>query len=110
MGNSIVEEVYEFEVEEYVLPKFEVKILAENFIVEKEDSDFALKVDALYTFGKPVRGELTISVAKQACEVPPWANIPQFLCEPFTECPATYDNGCRIGNGKIFGRKQFQLL
>ncbi|XP_021365550.1 CD109 antigen-like isoform X1 [Mizuhopecten yessoensis] len=44
-----------FTVAEYVLPKFEVKVILPPFGVTKDES-FTVKISAMYTFGKPVRG------------------------------------------------------
>ncbi|XP_072743357.1 thioester-containing protein 1 allele R1 isoform X2 [Anoplolepis gracilipes] len=50
----------EFEVAEYVLPNFEVTIDAPKHVQFKE-SKVAVTVHAKYTYGKPVKGEATIT-------------------------------------------------
>lgn len=50
-----------FEVAEYVLPKFEVTIDTPKLTTFKDDS-LRILVRSKYTYGKPVKGEATISV------------------------------------------------
>ncbi|XP_042884509.1 alpha-1-inhibitor 3-like [Penaeus japonicus] len=50
-----------FRVEEYVLPRFEVKVTPPNFILATDDR-FSIEVSALYTFGQHVKGTLTLQV------------------------------------------------
>nr|XP_034179672.1 CD109 antigen-like isoform X1 [Osmia lignaria]XP_034179683.1 CD109 antigen-like isoform X1 [Osmia lignaria]XP_034179692.1 CD109 antigen-like isoform X1 [Osmia lignaria]XP_034179702.1 CD109 antigen-like isoform X1 [Osmia lignaria]XP_034179708.1 CD109 antigen-like isoform X1 [Osmia lignaria] len=50
----------EFEVAEYVLPNFEVTINAPNHVTFKE-SKITATVYAKYTYGKPVKGEATVT-------------------------------------------------
>lgn len=79
------------------MPKFEVKIAGANFLVEKEEMDFAFNIEAKYTFGKSVPGRLEVTLKKLPCEIPYWAqgNL-QVACleDSFTECPKYDDNGC----------------
>ncbi|XP_047485551.1 alpha-1-inhibitor 3-like isoform X2 [Penaeus chinensis] len=51
-----------FEVIEYVLPRFEVKVTAPGHITGKDEA-FTIGVCAEYTFGQPVRGSATIEVS-----------------------------------------------
>ncbi|XP_065223295.1 CD109 antigen-like isoform X2 [Planococcus citri] len=50
-----------FEVAEYVLPKFEVSISTPSHAIFK-DNRLVATIHAKYTYGKPVKGEATISV------------------------------------------------
>ncbi|XP_073987023.1 CD109 antigen-like isoform X2 [Rhodnius prolixus] len=60
VGGQIYAKV--FSVAEYVLPKFEVTVNIPKHITFK-DSKFGATVRAKYTYGRPVKGEATISVA-----------------------------------------------
>ncbi|XP_037797187.1 murinoglobulin-2-like [Penaeus monodon] len=51
-----------FEVEEYVLPRFEVKVNSPVYILARAKA-FSIGVCAEYTFGQPVRGNVTIEVS-----------------------------------------------
>ncbi|XP_042877999.1 alpha-2-macroglobulin-like isoform X10 [Penaeus japonicus] len=53
--------VKEFKVEEYVLPRFEVTVVPPKYILGT-DTDFTFTVCAKYTFGQPVKGNLTLVV------------------------------------------------
>jgi CD109 antigen len=67
---SDTEVVKEFEVATYILPTFEVKILTKLDISQEED--MIISVDAKYTYGKNVDGEITITA-----ETPhPWSWLP----------------------------------
>nr|BAR45612.1 thioester-containing protein 1 [Scolopendra japonica] len=50
-----------FTVEEYVLPKFEVIIQLPPFVTW-DDTDVTAFIEARYTYGKPVKGQLTLKV------------------------------------------------
>ncbi|XP_076322552.1 alpha-2-macroglobulin-like isoform X2 [Tachypleus tridentatus] len=55
-GNIENTEIYEnFEVKEYVLPKFEVKITPPSYLLSNADS-ITWKICAQYTYGQPVEG------------------------------------------------------
>ncbi|XP_017476754.1 PREDICTED: CD109 antigen-like isoform X2 [Rhagoletis zephyria] len=56
-GRPYNEEVY-FEVDKYVLPKYEIKLDATD-AVSVRDGDVNIVVRANYTFGKPVEGKVT---------------------------------------------------
>lgn len=58
--NDDAEAVKEFEVAEYVLPKYEV-IVESNPHVTFKDGKIRATVKAKYTYGKPVKGQATIS-------------------------------------------------
>lgn len=58
--NDDAEETKEFEVAEYVLPKYEV-IVESNPHVTFKDGKIRATVRSKYTFGKPVKGQATIS-------------------------------------------------
>ncbi|XP_078044260.1 thioester-containing protein 1 allele R1 isoform X2 [Augochlora pura] len=59
IGDQIFEK--EFEVAEYILPNFEVSIVAPKHFTFK-DSKVIATVYAKYTYGKPVKGEATVTV------------------------------------------------
>ncbi|OWF38066.1 CD109 antigen-like [Mizuhopecten yessoensis] len=48
-----------FEVREFVLPRYEVNLILPSFAVAADDK-FTGKVSAMYTFGRPVKGELVV--------------------------------------------------
>ncbi|KAK7574336.1 hypothetical protein V9T40_011527 [Parthenolecanium corni] len=60
---SVVDQIFSksFEVAEYVLPKFEVKINVPTHATFK-DSKLVAVIYAKYVYGKPVKGEATVSV------------------------------------------------
>jgi CD109 antigen len=43
--NGQIEKTYSFDVEEYVLPKFEVTIAGDNFLVENEGKDYPFNIE-----------------------------------------------------------------
>ncbi|XP_063615403.1 murinoglobulin-2-like isoform X2 [Penaeus indicus] len=51
----------EFKVEEYVLPRFEVTVVPPKYILGT-DTEFTFTVCAKYTFGQPVKGNVTLVV------------------------------------------------
>ncbi|XP_051788065.1 alpha-2-macroglobulin-like protein 1 isoform X2 [Erpetoichthys calabaricus] len=54
-----------FEVKEYVLPKYEIKInMPETVTIE--DTEVSIQVCGKYTYGKPVMGTITLSVCRSA--------------------------------------------
>jgi CD109 antigen len=89
-----VESTYKFDVEEYVLPKFEVIITGDSFLVENDGQDYPFNVEAKYTFGKPVPGNLEVVVKKLPCEIPYWYHPQEVICMDFEECPIVDENGC----------------
>ncbi|XP_052794417.1 CD109 antigen-like isoform X2 [Mya arenaria] len=64
VGTESSKENYNFEVKEYVLPKFEVKV---NLPASGKTTDTSLKgnVEAKYTFGKPVLGPVVLQLRKR---------------------------------------------
>ncbi|CAC5397371.1 CD109 [Mytilus coruscus] len=61
-------ETKKFAVEEYELPKFEVKVSLLDVPI-KEDNDFVIRVTAVYTFGKPVEGIAVIQIKSTSSRV-----------------------------------------
>ncbi|VDI44668.1 Hypothetical predicted protein [Mytilus galloprovincialis] len=61
VSQSGSKETKTFAVEEYELPKFEVKVSLLNPPL-KEDNNFVIRVTAIYTFGKPVEGIAVIQI------------------------------------------------
>ena len=60
---------YNFEVEEYTLPKFEVNIKnGDNFLIENDGKGYSARVEAKYTFGKSVLGKLNLTLTNMPCE------------------------------------------
>ncbi|XP_063614627.1 murinoglobulin-2-like [Penaeus indicus] len=51
----------EFKVEEYVLPRFEVTVVPPKYIL-RTDTEFTFTVCAKYTFGQPVKGNVTLVI------------------------------------------------
>jgi CD109 antigen len=81
---EIVEETYSFDVEEYVLPKYELNIIADSFVIEGEDFPFV--VEAEYTFGQPVPGDAKIQVSEVECSSRYYWNEPIAICGEFEKC------------------------
>ncbi|XP_063430935.1 CD109 antigen-like [Mytilus trossulus] len=53
-----------FEVERFVLPKFEVNVVLPQFEL-KTDRFFKVTINALYTFGKPVQGDAELTIKRR---------------------------------------------
>ncbi|KAL1404729.1 hypothetical protein pipiens_018742 [Culex pipiens pipiens] len=58
----------EITVDEYVLPKHEIRMSSSKIAV-MTDETLTLVVDAVYTFGKPIRGDLTVIAEDSGQEV-----------------------------------------
>ncbi|XP_011364237.1 pregnancy zone protein-like [Pteropus vampyrus] len=77
---------HSFEVNEYVLPKFEVQVKMPK-IIGFLDEAFVVSVCGLYTYGKPVSGLVTINVCRKyaqhhfACH----GRHSQNICEEFSQ-------------------------
>ncbi|XP_036313262.1 alpha-2-macroglobulin-like protein 1 isoform X3 [Pipistrellus kuhlii] len=56
-----------FSVEEYVLPKFKVEVVEPRELSTVQDS-FLVKICCRYTYGKPMRGPVQVSVCQKAHE------------------------------------------
>ncbi|XP_052864269.1 uncharacterized protein LOC128270884 [Anopheles cruzii] len=59
-----VKQLKPFDVDEYVLPTFEVTVKSSGYTTV-EDESLLVTVNAKYTYGKPVAGELTVTVKAQ---------------------------------------------
>uniref|UniRef100_A0A8B9XV49 Alpha-2-macroglobulin n=1 Tax=Bos mutus grunniens TaxID=30521 RepID=A0A8B9XV49_BOSMU len=77
---------HSFEVDEYVLPKFEVQVKMPKKISFLED-EFEVSVCSLYTYGKPVRGLVTINVCRKYLQYSSSCNgkYPKSICEEFSQ-------------------------
>ncbi|XP_051859040.1 CD109 antigen isoform X15 [Drosophila albomicans] len=62
VGEDDVKETKSFEVAKYVLPKFEVVVESTKDIA-KQDGVIKATIRAKYTYGKPVKGKATVSLA-----------------------------------------------
>ncbi|XP_062137560.1 CD109 antigen isoform X15 [Drosophila sulfurigaster albostrigata] len=62
VGEDDVKETKSFEVAKYVLPKFEVAVESTKDIA-KQDGVIKATIRAKYTYGKPVKGKATVSLA-----------------------------------------------
>jgi hypothetical protein len=98
-----VESSYSFDVEEYVLPKFEVTIASDNFIIKDDAQDLPFNIEAKYTFGKSVPGTMTAKLMRLPCEggFSPWMQRPSIMpeeirCPPLSDCPETDEQGCFV--------------
>ncbi|XP_045726976.1 pregnancy zone protein-like [Mirounga angustirostris] len=96
-----------FEVNEYVLPKFEVQVKMPKTIGFLEE-EFTVSVCALYTYGKPVSGLVTINVCRKysryrsVCH----GRHSQSICEEFSQ--QADSEGCftQLVKTKIFQLRQ----
>lgn len=95
-----------FQVDEYVLPKFEVQVNAPK-VISFLDEEFKVTVCGRYTYGKPVPGLVTIKVCRKYQQYyysPCQKNGLQAFCEEFTN--QTDDKGCFT---KLVQTQVFQL-
>uniref|UniRef100_A0A8C6CJ29 NTR domain-containing protein n=1 Tax=Monodon monoceros TaxID=40151 RepID=A0A8C6CJ29_MONMO len=94
---------HSFEVNEYVLPKFEVQVKMPKTIGFLDD-EFVVSVCSLYTYGKPVRGLVTINVCRRYSRYSSTCHgkHSQSICEEFNE------EGCftQLVKSKIFHLRQ----
>ncbi|KAM4672096.1 LOW QUALITY PROTEIN: ovostatin-like [Amazona ochrocephala] len=91
---------HSFLVEEYVLPKFDVTVSAPASLTVL-DSEFTVKVCAVYTYGQPVEGKVQLSVCRNfdshgRCKKSP-------VCQSFTKDLKT---GCF---SQVFSSNIFEL-
>ncbi|KAB0388116.1 hypothetical protein FD755_003072 [Muntiacus reevesi] len=98
---------HSFEVNEYVLPKFEVQVKMPKKISFLED-EFEVSVCSLYTYGKPVHGLVTINVCRKYIQYSSLCHgkYPQSICEEFSQ--QADDEGCftQLVNAKSFQLRQ----
>ncbi|XP_040828168.1 pregnancy zone protein-like [Ochotona curzoniae] len=96
---------HSFEVQEYVLPKFEVKVKMPKTIGIL-DEEFPVTVCASYTYGKPVPSLVTINVCRNVMQQPSFcqSNFPLNVCEEFSQ--QADNQGCIT---KLVKTKVFQL-
>ncbi|XP_042884512.1 alpha-1-inhibitor 3-like isoform X2 [Penaeus japonicus] len=74
-----------FKVEEYVLPRFEVKMTPPKYVLAS-DEKFVFSVCAKYTFGQPVKGNVTFDVnnnQRKKCRVKVTREEPITGCKDF---------------------------
>ncbi|KAK2498956.1 hypothetical protein MC885_001575, partial [Smutsia gigantea] len=98
---------HSFEVNEYVLPKFEVQVKTPKTIGFL-DEEFMVSVCGLYTYGKPVSGLVTINVCRKYSQYRSICHgkYSQSICEEFSQ--QTDNEGCfkKLINTKIFQLRQ----
>uniref|UniRef100_A0A8C8YS33 Alpha-2-macroglobulin n=1 Tax=Prolemur simus TaxID=1328070 RepID=A0A8C8YS33_PROSS len=94
-----------FDVNEYVIPKFEVQVKMPK-IISFLDEDFVVSVCGLYTYGKPVPGLVTINVGRKYSQYHPTChNIhSKHIWEEFSQ--QVHDKGCFT---QLIKTKVFQL-
>ncbi|XP_075863792.1 pregnancy zone protein-like isoform X1 [Microcebus murinus] len=107
---------HSFEVDEYVIPKFEVQVKMPK-IIGFLDEDFVVSVCGLYTYGKPVPGLVTINVCRKYA---PYFSLygtnvhhtncrniyPNHICEEFSQ--QADNKGCftQLIKTKVFQMRQ----
>ncbi|XP_049977984.1 pregnancy zone protein-like [Alexandromys fortis] len=96
---------HSFEVNEYVLPKFEVKVKLPKIISFLEE-EFEVSACGLYTYGKPVPGLVTMSVCRRYSRFHSQCHgqNSQSICEEFSG--QADDKGCFR---QVIKTKAFQL-
>ncbi|XP_036765796.2 pregnancy zone protein-like isoform X2 [Manis pentadactyla] len=98
---------HSFEVNEYVLPKFEVQVKMPKTIGFL-DEEFVVSVCGLYTYGKPVSGLVTINVCRKYSQYRSICHgkYSQSICEEFSQ--QADNEGCftKLINAKIFQLRQ----
>ncbi|XP_069609940.1 alpha-2-macroglobulin-like protein 1 [Ranitomeya imitator] len=82
----------DFHVAEYVIPTFDVTVHLPSVVTVLEKT-FLLKTCGRYTFGKPVRGEITVTVCREAiCYSGMRSSCPKDICSEYKG--QTEKNGC----------------
>uniref|UniRef100_A0A8D1F282 Alpha-2-macroglobulin n=1 Tax=Sus scrofa TaxID=9823 RepID=A0A8D1F282_PIG len=98
---------HSFKVDEYVLPKFEVQVKMPKVIGFLEE-EFEVSVCGLYTYGKPVRGLVTINICRKYSRYSSTCHgeYSQNICEEFSQ--QTDNEGCftKLVKTKIFQLRQ----
>uniref|UniRef100_A0A8C9BWA0 Alpha-2-macroglobulin n=1 Tax=Phocoena sinus TaxID=42100 RepID=A0A8C9BWA0_PHOSS len=98
---------HSFEVNEYVLPKFEVQVKMPKTVGFLDD-EFVVSVCSLYTYGKPVRGLVTINVCRRYSRYSSTCHgkHSQSICEEFSQ--QADEEGCftQLVKSKIFHLRQ----
>ncbi|XP_055973386.1 pregnancy zone protein-like [Sorex fumeus] len=79
-----------FTVEEFVLPKFEVKLLVPKKI-SIMDKEMNISVCGMYTYGKPVPGQASVSICRKVSRVSAFCETAK-ICEEFSQ--QLNSNGC----------------
>ncbi|XP_045319813.1 pregnancy zone protein-like [Leopardus geoffroyi] len=98
---------HSFEVKEYVLPKFEVRVKMPK-VIGFLDEEFVVTACGLYTYGKPVSGLVTINVCRKYSRYHSncHGRYSQKICEEFSQ--QADDKGCftQLVQTKIFQLRQ----
>ncbi|KAL1791017.1 pregnancy zone protein-like, partial [Sigmodon hispidus] len=98
---------HSFQVDEYVLPKFEVQVKMPKTIAFV-DEEFDVSACGLYTYGKPVPGLVTISVCRKYSQYRSncHGRNSQSICEEFKQ--QADDRGCfrQVIKTKVFQLRQ----
>ncbi|XP_058025715.1 alpha-1-macroglobulin-like isoform X2 [Ahaetulla prasina] len=94
---------YSFDVEEYVLPKFEVLVKAPK-LIQFVTTEIEVSVCGRYTYGKPVPGLVKLSLCRHPERLPFQCNSGKSLCKEF-EGKADGD-GCF---SKVVNMEEFHL-
>ncbi|XP_032065550.1 alpha-2-macroglobulin-like [Thamnophis elegans] len=94
---------YDFDVDEYVLPKFELLVKAPKLITVTTEA-IAIKLCGRYTYGKPVPGLVILNLCRHPQSVPYQCKTDESLC---TEFEGKADgNGCFL---KVVDLEPFHL-
>ncbi|XP_066469294.1 alpha-2-macroglobulin-like [Tiliqua scincoides] len=99
-----------FNVEEYVLPRFEVSVKAPK-IITIEHQELKVTVCAVYTYGKPVPGQVNIHVCRAYSDFNTYrghcrARNPESICEDFSGQADVHGCLSQVVKTKIFQLKR----
>nr|XP_045611875.1 murinoglobulin-1-like [Procambarus clarkii] len=92
-----------FKVEEYVLPRFDATLTTPNYLL-RSHTKFNITVCATYTYGQPVKGNLTLEITKQGRKKSRTTDIIEdkiFGCKDIEILAASPETNVKFLYGKI---------